>query len=122
MDFGDLKGDKAIETKLADLQDSLDKTKKVLDTVLSVEDISSLSARDRVTFDLFQCYCLNTLFWVYLRTKGVDPNTNEVKNELNRIKSYMVKAKEVRIKYVINNVRSSCWCTQWFVYNRDIFF
>lgn len=105
MDFGDLKDDKAFQTKLADLEDSIDKTKNVLDTVLNVEDISSLSARDRVTFDLFQCYCLNTLFWVYLRTKGIDPNKNEVKNELNRIKSYMVKAKEVSTNLmIINNV------------------
>lgn len=122
MDFGDLKDDKAIQTKLTDLQESLDKTKQIVETVLNVEDISSLSAKDRVTFDLFQCYCLNTLFWVYLRTKGIDPNTNEVKNELNRIKSYMVKAKEVRFKYVTNMCICSCWYTYLFVYNRNILF
>lgn len=61
--------------------------------------------KEKVDYDLFMVYCLNTLYWLYLRTRGLDPNKNDVKSQLNRVKEYMMKAKQVR--YIIlffNNI------------------
>ncbi|KAG5896069.1 hypothetical protein JTB14_006858 [Gonioctena quinquepunctata] len=46
-------------------------------------------------------YSLNTLYWLYLRTKNEDPNKSDVKNQLNRIKEYMMKAKQAHERQTI---------------------
>ena len=38
-------------------------------------------------------YAVNALFFVYLKTQGVDPQTHPVKEELARIREYMKKLK-----------------------------
>lgn len=99
MDFEDLKDDKEIQLKIINFHSSVDNIEKMLDFALSDDIYEKLNTEDKVNYDLFMGYTLNTLFWLYLRTKGVDPNKSEIKNQLNRIRQYMVKAKEVSIKY-----------------------
>ncbi|XP_066254324.1 nuclear nucleic acid-binding protein C1D [Euwallacea similis] len=93
MELKDLEKDKAIEVKLQNLHDSIQNIQKFLDTALEV-DTAEYSTKDKVDLDLFVTYALNTLYWMYLRTKGEDPNTHDVKNQLNRVKEYMIKARE----------------------------
>lgn len=90
----DLEEDKVIAEKVENLRTSVQKIHDVLDQALKA-DTSQFSLKDRVDFDLFLTYALNTLYWMYLRTKGQDPNSNDVKNQLSRIKEYMIKAKQV---------------------------
>lgn len=94
MDLKDLEDDKVITEKVENLRTSVQKIHDVLDQALNA-DTSEFSLKDRVDFDLFLTYALNTLYWMYLRTKGQDPNSHDVKNQLNRIKEYMIKAKQV---------------------------
>lgn len=97
MDFGDLKGDNKIQTKIQNLHESIVKIDKILELVATNKDNlkDKLTLKEKTDHDLFMAYMLNTLYWIYLRTKGVDPNKNEVKNQLNRVKDYMIKAKQV---------------------------
>lgn len=95
MDFGDLNDDQKIQNKLTNFKNVVNKIQHTLDLALTLNNYDSLCTRDKVNYDLFLSYSLNTLFWLYLRTKGVDPNKNDVKNELSRIREYMLKAKEV---------------------------
>lgn len=95
MDFGDLKDDKAIQEKLTNFSRSINKIEETLQSKLDPETYKKLSLQEKVNYDLFMTYALNTLFWIYLKTRGIDPYKNEVKNQLNRIKQHMVKAKEV---------------------------
>lgn len=73
-----------------------------LETFLSRLDSTSyttvhenLSPLDQARFDLTATYTLNSLMWAYLRTRGVDPKQTPLKNELERVKSYMDKLKSV---------------------------
>ncbi|ENN79721.1 nuclear nucleic acid-binding protein C1D-like [Dendroctonus ponderosae] len=93
MELKDLENDKAIKEKLSNLRNSVQKIKKILDTALEA-DTSQFSLKDQVEFDLFLTYALNALYWMYLKTKGEDPNFHDVKNQLARVKDYMVKAKQ----------------------------
>lgn len=97
MDFGDLEDDKSIQEKLQNFHTSIEKIENLLQNALSADDYEQLSTKEKVDYDLFMAYTLNTLYWLYLRSRGEDPNTTDVKNQLNRVREYMVKAKEVKI-------------------------
>lgn len=96
MDFGTLKDDKEIQDKLINFQNSITKIEQVLEESLVENVHEQLSTKEKIDFDLFTAYSLNTLYWLYLRSSGEDPNKNDVKNQLNRVKEYMTKAKQVR--------------------------
>ncbi|KAF2885247.1 hypothetical protein ILUMI_20913 [Ignelater luminosus] len=101
MDFEDLKDDKEIQLKITNLHNSVDNIEKILDFALNSDVYEKLNTEDKVNYNLFMGYTLNTLFWLYLRTKGVDPNKSEVKDQLNRIRQYMVKSKEAHDRNTI---------------------
>ncbi|GJQ74423.1 hypothetical protein Trydic_g21293 [Trypoxylus dichotomus] len=98
MDFGDLLNDTRIKEKLLDLHTSIEEIEKIVDTALNKFDYDNLTPIEQVNYDLFNLYSLNILCWMYLRTKGQDPNKTNIKSELNRIKIYMLRAKEVQEK------------------------
>lgn len=101
MDFGDLKEDEDIKEKITNFHTSIDKIEKLLENALNPDYIArdKLNTKEKVDYDIFMAYTLNTLYWLYLRTKGLDPNKHDVKNELNRVKDYMIKAKQVEYNY-----------------------
>ncbi|XP_018575751.1 nuclear nucleic acid-binding protein C1D-like [Anoplophora glabripennis] len=101
MDFGDLKDDKAIQEKLTNFQSSVKKIIQMLQLALSSDVYEKLSIKEKVEYDLFQAYTLSTLYWIYLRNKNEDPNKNDIKNQLNRIKDCMVKAKQAHERQTI---------------------
>lgn len=45
--------------------------------------------------DLVCAYSINSLFWMHLITQGVNPRSHDIKGELDRIKSYMGKVREI---------------------------
>jgi exosome complex protein LRP1 len=56
---------------------------------------NTLDAAGKAQHDLFVTYALNSLFWVYLRTKGRDAANHAVKSELGRVQEHMVRAKQL---------------------------
>lgn len=100
MELPDLEEDHSIKEKLQNLHLSVEKIKAILDVALEA-DTERFSLKERVDFDLFLTYTLNTLYWMYLRTNGEDPNKHDVKNQLNRIKDYMIKAKQAHERQTI---------------------
>lgn len=95
MDFGDLQDDEAVQEKLTNFQNSVKKVNEMLQLTLNSDVSERLSLKEKIEYDLFQAYTLSTLYWLYLRNRNEDPNKNDIKNQLNRIKDYMVKAKQV---------------------------
>lgn len=104
MHFGDLSDDKAIQEKLLNFHNSVEKIEKFLELASNSEIYEKLSTKEKIDFDLFMAYALNTLFWLYMKTKGEDPTKSEIKNQLSRVKEYMVKAKEVRNVFLRKNL------------------
>ncbi|CAH0552572.1 unnamed protein product [Brassicogethes aeneus] len=94
MDFGDLKDDEAIKKTLTNFDNGVNKIKDMLELAFESDVYDKLSTKEKVDYDLFITYSLNTLYWLLLRASGDDPNSTDIKNQLNRVKEYMVKAKE----------------------------
>ena len=101
IDFGDLRDDKLIQQKLTSFHNSVQKIGKIVELSSNPDLYEKLTTKEKVDFDLFMAYTLNTLFWLYMKTKGEDPNKSEIKNQLNRVKEYMVKAKDVRVSVIV---------------------
>lgn len=95
MDLQDI--DEAMKGKLEKFCGSVQNIEDLLATGLKEEVYESLELKDKVDYDLFIAYTLNTLFWLYLRTKGANPLKSQVKEELTRIRECMVKAKDVSL-------------------------
>lgn len=87
--------DESLEKVVKNLDDSVSKIENILKIGLDFDNYKDLNLNDKINYDLFIGYTLNTLYWIYLRTQGIDPNKNDVKNELKRVKDYMLKAKQV---------------------------
>lgn len=77
-----------------------------------------LSSEERIKYDLFISYSLSSLFWLYLRTRGEDPGQHNIKSEIDRIRGYMLKSKQVHDRKLAPKldqgaanrfVRSSLW-------------
>ncbi|XP_074028034.1 nuclear nucleic acid-binding protein C1D-like [Leptinotarsa decemlineata] len=101
MEFGDLKDDKVIQEKLTSFHESVEKIGDLINTLLNADIYDKLSLKEKVDYDLFLAYSLNTLYWLYLRTKNEDPSKSDVKNQLGRIKEYMKKAKQAHERQTI---------------------
>jgi len=50
---------------------------------------SSMSPIERATYDITISFAINSLFWMYMRSFGEDPNSHKIKEELDRIKQQM---------------------------------
>eukprot|EP01137_Pigoraptor_chileana_P012407 Opistho-2@64784 len=60
---------------------------------------------DRAKFELTLAYAMNSLFWMYLNTQGVSPADHPVKQELERIRGYMKKVKDLSETKKFSNSR-----------------
>ncbi|XP_022795542.1 nuclear nucleic acid-binding protein C1D-like isoform X2 [Stylophora pistillata] len=74
-----------------------DTFKPLLET--SVDDLKEkMDPLQSAKLDLVVAYSINSMFWMYLTTQGVNPRQHPVKSELDRIKKYMGKVKEATEK------------------------
>ncbi|KAI8979551.1 hypothetical protein BDF20DRAFT_974609 [Mycotypha africana] len=79
----------------------LQNVKKHLDPILSRplnETYSKLSLTERYELEVLLSYSLNTLYYIYLRTKGSDPQNHAVMTELKRVQSYVLKLQKLQGK------------------------
>ena len=78
---------------------SLNDMKTQLDLLTSVprSDLyDKLDPMGRATMDLTSAYAINSLFWMLLKTMGVNPSDTNVKQELDRVKEAMKRRKEIK--------------------------
>ncbi|CAO2580963.1 Nuclear nucleic acid-binding protein C1D [Lemmus lemmus] len=70
----------------------------MLKTMMSVsrnELLQKLDPLEQAKVDLVSAHTLNSMFWVYLATQGVNPKEHPVKQELERIRVYMNRVKQI---------------------------
>nr|XP_056712932.1 nuclear nucleic acid-binding protein C1D [Euleptes europaea] len=87
-----------IQDYLSAFEKSLGSVDEMLKTMMSVsrsELLQKLDPLEQAKLDLVSAYTLNSLFWVYLATQGVNPKEHPVKQELERIRTYMNRVKEI---------------------------
>lgn len=90
-----------IHDSLTALESSLGAVEDMLKTMMSVsrnELLQKLDPLEQAKVDLVSAYTLNSMFWVYLATQGVNPKEHPVKQELERIRVYMNRVKEITDK------------------------
>ncbi|XP_028845422.1 nuclear nucleic acid-binding protein C1D [Denticeps clupeoides] len=57
-----------------------------------------LDPLEQAKLDLMSVYALNSLFWAYLVTQGINPKDHGIKHELERIRKSMNRVKEISDK------------------------
>ncbi|XP_006260751.1 PREDICTED: nuclear nucleic acid-binding protein C1D [Gavialis gangeticus] len=100
----DINGDEypaEIQDYLSAFEKSLGCVDEMLKTMMSVsrsELLQKLDPLEQAKLDLVSAYTLNSMFWVYLATQGINPKDHPVKQELERIRTYMNRVKELTDK------------------------
>ncbi|KAK9541179.1 hypothetical protein VZT92_001244 [Zoarces viviparus] len=87
-----------IDEQLTGFDSSVSSVKTMLEKLMSMprnELLQKLDPLDQAKLDLMSAYTLNSLFWMYLVTQGVNPREHGIKQELERIRTYMNKVKEI---------------------------
>ncbi|KAM9345520.1 nuclear nucleic acid-binding protein C1D [Symphorus nematophorus] len=90
-----------IDEQLTGFDSSVSSVKSMLEKLMSMprnELLQKLDPLDQAKLDLMSAYTLNSLFWMYLVTQGVNPREHGIKQELERIRTYMNKVKEITDK------------------------
>lgn len=83
---------------IAKVQQFRNATLKIEDTIKLATDqavYNKLSNPDKIEYNLLMSYCLNSLFWMYLRAEGIDPAKHRIKLENDRLKKSMSRAKQI---------------------------
>ncbi|CAC5401713.1 C1D [Mytilus coruscus] len=92
---------KELKEKLTAFDLSLTEVEKTLKYLVDVpqnELNEKMTPLDKAKLDLTGAYTINSLFWMYLNVCGINPKEHAVKQELDRIRSYMNRVKDIQDK------------------------
>jgi exosome complex protein LRP1 len=87
-----------LQQTIQSLDASITTISKHVESFLSapMEDlISQMTSEEHAKLNVLLAYTLNTLFYAYLKTQGASPGNHPVKAELERVKTYLAKLKEL---------------------------
>ncbi|CAL8258785.1 unnamed protein product [Lota lota] len=87
-----------IQEQLTGFETSVGSINSMLQTMMSMprnDLLQKLDPLDQAKLDLMSAYTLNSLFWMYLVTRGLNPREHGVKQELERIRTYMTRVKDI---------------------------
>jgi len=93
-DFGELKNDVSFVSKVKAASEATAKIEKFIKDAAEMKT-ENLSTEDKVKYDLFITYAVNSLYWMYLKTNGDNPTTHGIKHELSRVKDAMERQKQI---------------------------
>lgn len=79
MDFGELENDKAFVDKVEKLSASIDIVSEQIKSACDFPNYEELATEDKVKFDLYLSYSINSLFWMLCKLQAID--TNEVSSQ-----------------------------------------
>lgn len=92
LDYGDLTYNIDFVDNCEDLKKKLIEVQKILAKLLPLQaQYSKLPRTAKIELDLFILFALNSLQWIKLQIKGVDPSKHPVKAELQSVKAAMMK-------------------------------
>ncbi|XP_012675323.2 nuclear nucleic acid-binding protein C1D [Clupea harengus] len=88
-----------IEEYLTGFDTSLGSVNDVVKKLMaSSKNEQKLDPLEQAKLDLMSAYAMNSLFWMYLVTQGINPKEHGIKQELERIRTHMNKVKEITDK------------------------
>ncbi len=62
------------------------------------ELFDGLTAAEKAKVDLTSSFAINSLVWMLLKTRGVDPRESEAKAEVARVRACIQRLKEVEVR------------------------
>lgn len=95
IDSEDLSHDAELTSRLKQFREAIFKIEDRISLANDPEIYEKLSNNDKIKYNLLMSYSLNSLFWMYLRAEGIDPTKHPIKNENERLKKSMVRAKQI---------------------------
>ena len=73
-DYAELRNDEKFIKCVDNLDNSLDKIESSILTAVGFKDFDELSTQDKVKLDNYLSYSINSLYWMYVKLQGQDPN------------------------------------------------
>ncbi|XP_029174865.1 nuclear nucleic acid-binding protein C1D-like [Nylanderia fulva] len=101
VDFEELSHDTAIIARLQQFSEAAFKVKDVVDSFSDPSLYEKLSNVNKIKYNLLLSYSLNSLFWMYLRAKGIDPSKHRIRSENERLKKAMMRAKQIHDRHTL---------------------
>lgn len=83
------------------LDSALSEMEAVVNQLISMplsEAHSCMKPLERAKYDTASVYAVTSLFWAYMKTQGVDPKTNGLPKELERVKNVIGRTKQIADK------------------------
>ncbi|KAF3430000.1 hypothetical protein E2986_08151 [Frieseomelitta varia] len=99
--FGERSHDPDVIEKLKQFHDAATKIEDKVKHATDPTVYEKLSNTDKIEYNLLMSYCLNSVFWMYLRSEGIDPSKHRIKQENDRLKKSMARAKQINDKKTI---------------------
>lgn len=95
IDFEELSNDTNLIAKIKQFYDATVRIEDIIKYATDPEIYEKLSSEDKIKYNLLMSYCLNSMFWMYLRAEGIDPTKHQIKLENDRLKKSMMRAKQI---------------------------
>mmetsp|Transcript_28722 Transcript_28722/g.45034 ORF Transcript_28722/g.45034 Transcript_28722/m.45034 type:complete len:149 (-) Transcript_28722:1442-1888(-) len=86
-----------MDSRLTALEEAMTKLEQELEPALNTNWdtlTGDLEALDKAKLNLMIAYAADSLFFLYLKTQGQDPTQHPISEEVERVKSYLVKLKD----------------------------
>ncbi|XP_053947952.1 nuclear nucleic acid-binding protein C1D [Anastrepha ludens] len=104
MEFGELRNDEKFTNTVGNFSTALDKIEQSLNTVVELKDFEELSVQEKVKLDNYLAYAINSLYWMYVKLNGDDPNEHNIKNELSRVRQTLIRDQQIHERNTIRPV------------------
>lgn len=95
IDFEELSHDVDIIARIKQFREATTRIGDVINRATDPALYDKLSTPDKIKYNLLMSYSLNSMFWMYLRTEGIDPMKHKIKTENDRLKKAMGRAKQI---------------------------
>lgn len=63
-----------VRGKVANLSDALSNIEQSIDATVEFANYENLSTDEKVKYDLYLSYSINSLYWTYCKLQAIDPN------------------------------------------------
>lgn len=73
-EYAELRSDEKFINCVENFDTSLDNIEASILAALSIKDYDELSTQERVKLDNYLAYSINSLYWMYVKLQGLDPN------------------------------------------------
>lgn len=123
-DYAELRNDEKFINCVENFDNSLNNIESSLLTAVAFKDYEELSTEEKVKLDNYLAYSINSLYWMYIKLNGQDPNEvgyvnlniqyflcyflvffsikHGIKNELSRVRQTILRDKQI---YERNTIR-----------------